>query len=360
MAQSEDKQERSVTIGGSDISVRLGGTIQPRVAYAYEKGSNGENSERFGFGVRRMRLTLSTEIDNTILIFTQLEGASPTGASFVDLRFGYRFSDSFLIQGGRFIGAEPRCFAITLQNEMDAIERAAIAVAWSAQTLGTDGRSYGIEAVLKMMDWELRSFLHNGYNKDNFRTFVDDDLFISSGNTNWPAAAFSLVHRPPSLSGVEAGIYGGYNPSKNPNTELDGRGRRYFDYSSYLYWGAIPGSQSFRVKADFIGIRYENIDPIVPGDSDRKQDFFGWAVFGAWRPFVPFESFVRIERYGNYTEVDNIFREFVTAGLTYSRSALLNQPFKNQRITLAYSNRLSEYTNEDIRHSIILQLQLVF
>lgn len=343
----------------SGVSVRLGGTIQPRVAYAFDAGDSSA-SGRVGFGVRRLRLTMNTVIDHRILIFVQMEGAPPSGVRLLDMRLGYRFTDSWLIRGGRFIGAQPRSFAQTLQSEIDAIERATIAMAWASQTVGADGRTFGIEVVFQHAEWEVKGSLHNGYNDDNFRTFVDDKEFVTAGRSTLPASGLSLIHRSTRAKGLEAGFYAGHNPSGNPNTELDGTGRRYADFSSHLYWGSEPGSRPLRLKADLIGIIFDRIDPLIPGSPARRQDFLGWSALGAWAPIKPLETFIRLERYGQHTENADRFRKFLTAGLTFSRSALSGEEFKNQRATLAYSNRFSSLADEGVRHSVVLQLQIVF
>jgi hypothetical protein len=176
-----------------------------------------------------------------------------------------------------------------------------------------------------------------------------DDLAVSAYAALTPRA----------LPGVEIGGFAGYNGSRNPNTALPGTdiGRTYGSYAAHLYWGAAPGSQPIRLKADVIGIRFENAGRM-------RQHTFSLAVLGAVGLRRGVEAYGRVEQYEpNLDRADpdpDDGARYVEGGLTVSPSAWRGGAFARQRVTLGYAARLPDADDAPAAHLLALHLQLVF
>ena len=68
--ESASAQQQAVTVGGKDVSLRLGFTAQPRFTYAYEPSAAGD-TERMGFGIRRFRFKTYVNYGEDMRFFTQ-------------------------------------------------------------------------------------------------------------------------------------------------------------------------------------------------------------------------------------------------------------------------------------------------
>ncbi len=358
--QATDDGRGTVKTVSNDISIRIGGTLQPRFTYTYDGGIDGaeDATERVGFGLRRLRVRLYTDIGDRLGVFLQMEG-SGSSATWLDVRGEYRMNDHFTLRTGRFVGTQPRAYARTLHSCIDAIDRPAISDIWARMTIGADGRDYGVEAFWNSPNYEFRAFLHNGYNQSNFRSGISN--FPATGGIDTDGFAFSASGTwwPSDRDELEIGAYAGINTAKNPLTQLSGIGRNYVNYSAQFYWGPLPGDQPFRVKADLIGISYQEVEIF------GAENYIGGSLFGSVLVAPQVEVFAMGEYwYGDRGNRESFGQTFATAGATYSLSALQGRPFQNNRITLAYSLRAHESDllnfDRDPAHVLMLQSQFYF
>jgi hypothetical protein len=349
---------------GDDVTFRLGGTFQPRFTYDHFGGLEAQDDDvhAAAFGLRRARLRLYGQIGRDLVVFTQVEG-SGSSAQFLDLRAAYRLHNNLFIRAGRFAGAQPRAFAITLHSDIDAIDRAAIAEIWARNTIGADGRDFGAELYYKTSSAELRLFAHNGSGTDNFRPgtgggMPSDDRGFS------PAVSAFASFKPAFLEGLEYGIFAGYNPSENRNTAFSSQydGRKYSNYAAHMYWGAIPGSQKFRIKADYIGIRYHSFELQSEETIEIwQQTLSGASLFVSAMPSRSLEAFTRLE-FIDFDYNDDDHDTIYTLGWTWSMSAASGKDFGIAKLTLAWSGRIANGSanQNEPRHTITLQSQFYF
>lgn len=324
-----------VRTGSDNISIRVGGTMQTRLTYAIDGGVNEleESTSRLGFGIRRTRFLIYTDIGDRIGLFFQMEGSGGT-VSWLDLRGEYRIGDKTVLRMGRFVGAQPRAFARTSHSKADGVDLPVIAEKWGRMTIGSDGRDYGVEANWYLSEFELRAFVHNGYNKFNYCSAIGQEPVTGGVNTDGLAVSLAGTYKPGALENIEMGGFASLNTSRNPLTAVDGVGRNYFSYSFHSYWGPLPGDQAVRLKADVIGIQYQEVEPF------GSENSIGASFFGGVLAAPHIEIFAR----GEYWHSDRGGRESVeaiygTAGGTFSLSALKGDPFVANRISLAYSLR---------------------
>ena len=362
-AFSQSDRAPVITLG-DDVSFRLGGTFQPRFTYDQFGGVDnaGNRIEAAAFGVRRARLRLYGNIGNDIVIFLQMEG-SGASAQLMDIRVAYRLYENWFIRAGRFVGAQPRAFALTLHSNLDAIERPAIGEVWARGTLGADGRDYGVELYYKTSDAEVRLYAHNGQNSDNFRPNTGGNIPGDNRGFN-PAISAYASYNPSLLDGLEVGLFGGFNPSENRNTAYTPQfeGRKYSNYAAHIYWGANPGSQPIRIKADYVGIRYKSF--LLPefeeaGSQSFQQTITGASLFASAMPSKAVEAFTRVE-YIDFGHMDDSYDTFLTFGATYSMSAARGKSFGNAKLTLAWSGRCYNESPYQPRNTITLQSQFFF
>ncbi|MCA1800941.1 MAG: OprO/OprP family phosphate-selective porin [Rhodothermaceae bacterium] len=362
-AFSQSDRAPVITLG-DDVRFRLGGTFQPRFTYDQFGGVDDAGNEvsTAAFGIRRARLRLYGQIGSDIVIFFQMEG-SGTSTQLMDIRVAYRLYNDWFIRAGRFVGAQPRVFAITSHSSLDVIERPAIGEVWARGTLGADGRDYGVELYYKTSDAELRLFAHNGANNDNFRPNTGGNRPSDNRGFN-PALSAYASYNPSFFDGLEVGLFGGYNPSENSNTAYASpfEGRKYSNYSGHIYWGADPGSQPVRIKADYLGIRYKSF--LMPGTDGTfpqtfQQTVSGASLFASVMPSKAVEAFTRVE-YIDFGHMDDTYDTFLTFGATYSMSAARGKAFGNARLTLAWSGRYYNESQYQPRNTITLQSQFFF
>lgn len=362
-AFSQSARAPVITLG-DDVSFRLGGTLQPRFTYDHFGGpENADNSvEAAAFGVRRARLRFYGNIGDDFVLFLQMEG-SGASAQLMDIRVAYRLYKDWFIRAGRFVGAQPRAFAMTLHSSLDAIERPAIGEVWARGTVGADGRDYGMELYYKTRKAEVRLYTHNGANNDNFRPNTGGNRPTADRGFK-PAWSAYASYNPSILDGLEVGLFGGYNPSANSYTAYTPQyeGRKYSNYSAHIYWGADPGSQPVRLKADYVGIRYKSFE-LSSFNNFTEQPFqqtvSGASLFASVMPSDVLEAFTRVE-YVDFGHPDDSYDTFLTLGATYSMSAARGKAFGNAKLTLAWSGRYYNESPYQPRNTIILQSQFYF
>lgn len=333
-----------------DVGIGLGGVLQPRFSWSRDQ-ARGE--ETIGFGVRRYRLYTVVDMGERISLFAQLEGGTSSTTSFIDLEAAYRISDTWELHGGRIIGAQPRGYALTLLPLLDAIDRPVISVAWANRTLGADGRTYGAGLRGSTDTWDARFTLHNGTNGRNVNAEIASGRPASPSHTGLAGSA-SLSLRPAELDGIELGGHVGYNASENSLTRAGGEERAFADGSLHVYWGAAPGDQPLRVKAEAIGIRYASVE----GVDDR--DFVGASLLGATLLDDHIELVGRVERMRDSAPGPDHTQTIGMVGLNLSRSALDGGAFNRQRLTVGWSIRSGEGGSETRRQQLAVQAQLVF
>ncbi|MDI6402038.1 hypothetical protein QLX67_08535 [Balneolaceae bacterium ANBcel3] len=343
---------RGVVLTANDVSVRLSGTLQPRVTFASD-----DDVERVGFGVRRMRVRLSANISDRMGVFLQMEG-SGGNATWLDIRGEYYLNNNLTLRTGRFVGTQPRAYARTGHAVIDAIDRPAISDMWARMTIGADGRDYGVEAIWSDVNREFRAFLHNGHNQLNYRQGLSNVPSTGGVKTEGFAFSGSATWWPDQRNGLEVGAYASVNTSQNPLTAIGGVGRNYYSYSANVYWGPQPGDQPFRLKADFIGISYEDVEPF------GQENYLGASLFGAVLAAPHIELFAMGEYwYADNGDADSSGRMFGTVGASYSLSALQGRPFALNRIIFTYGLRTLESDSidfDDAAHVFMMQAQFYF
>lgn len=349
-------QTKNVTIAGQDVGLRLGLTIQPRFTYANEEINNAE-VERLGFGIRRFRLRTYADFGDRFKVFAQLEG-SGASANLLDLRAEYKLSPTIWLRAGRFVGAEPRAMAITLHSEIDIIDRPAIADYWARNTIGADARDYGLEVLYRIPKLEYRVFLHNGDNRNNFRTGAADFSMTDNRNDRGMAVSTLLRYFPNKDVHTDIGGYLGYNASKGSYTRpepLSFEGRNLWSAAVHAYRGTYAGHFPFRVKADAILIDYASF---TSGGVEVNQTFLGGTLFGGYLLRKDIELVGRVESFSTNINSRGNRTELFTAGATYSFSAAHGENFLNRKITAGYTLRFKEDAQRP-DHLFVIQLQIV-
>ncbi len=358
----QDSENGVVRTVSDDVSVSLSGTLQPRVTY-----TSDDDTDRVGFGLRRLRLRVSADISDRLGVFLQMEG-SGGAASWLDVRGEYYVNDNLTMRTGRFVGTQPRAYARTSHAAIDAIDRPAISDMWARMTIGADGRDYGLEALYSSPEWEVRGFLHNGYNRLNFGRGISHDPVHGGIETDGMAFSASATHWPSGRDELELGAYASINtsqsvltdPSSNANINFPGvaTGRNYFSYSANAYYGPLPGSQPYRLKADLIGISYEDVEPF------GNQNYVGTSLLGAILVAPHVELYAMGEFWHNDRgDHDGMSQVFATLGGSYSFSALQGGPFVHNRLMLAYNFRTQESDSidfDDVAHVLMMQMQFYF
>lgn len=355
-----------MALGG--VSLRLGGTFQPRLSYGFTAGDDEAGDlDRVGFGLRRARLRATATFGEDFGVYYDVDLATGDVRS-VDLHGFWLPSPRFRIRLGYLIGAQPRAYALTSHTRLDAVERAAIAERWASGTIGSTGRDFGLDVRYETDALTLDAFVHNGdgsfaRDRGNFRESVSG-LSATRGVTTDGLAVGGYANYA-LLPAVEVGGFLGYNGSENPLTAPAGSdaGRRYVSYAGHLYWGANPGSQPLRLKADVIGIRYEELPGSGTTPTFGAQHSLGYAAFAAVRVLGHGEVFARGEQYHPFVDGgvnDDVGADtYFTAGASYSLSARRGLPYRQERVTVAYANGLPAAALAD-QHLVVVQLQFVF
>jgi hypothetical protein len=354
-----------------DVKLAIGGTLQPRVSHGrLDLATPGTDRERTGFGIRRARLRVTATLAEHAGASFQL-GAAGASVVLLDAELFFDVTDALRVRAGRFTVAQPRAFQPTSHTEIDLGARAAIARRWGNGTLGNSGRDFGVGAIYETDRLTGRVALHNGNGSwdralGNVRPGIVGDPTGGGGDTRGGAASAYGAWRPAALSGLEVGGYAGYNAARNAATvapealrtgggRFDSTARSYASYAGHLYWGARPGSQPVRLKADLIGTRYETRSA---GAGEIPQHALGASLLGAVGLFdQSAELLARIERYDTATGRDGNATDYLSAGASLSLSALRGRPYEHQRLTVSYATRLDDDRHP---HLVVLQAQIVF
>ncbi|MDX1547408.1 MAG: hypothetical protein R3247_10495 [Rhodothermales bacterium] len=343
-----------VTTGGPDVRLRLGGLIQSRASYGWMTAPR--EADRVGFGVRRARLRAEARVGPKAGLHLQVEAAGAFQA--LDAYAFYQPTERWRLRLGRMVSAQPRAFILTSATQIDAVDRAAIALLWDRTTLATAGRDFGLDLRYAAPQAEVLLFLHNGdgdWNRlrGNARgAILGDPTDGASGDLGDLAASAYAAFRPASVPGLEVGGFAGVSGRGNPNTRIDDDDRGYGSYAAHVYWGARPGSQPVRLKVDLIGVRFEETESI------GAQQTLGVSFLGAFQVHPGAELFARAERYDPNTDADDDGATFVTAGASLSLSALRGRSYHQERLTLGYSTRRPENENAPRAHLLVLQAQI--
>ena len=349
-AMGEEDSQAIVKSVNDEVFIRFSGTLQSRITF-----TSDDDLKRVGFGVRRARFRVSTDIGEKFGIYLQFAG-SGTSAFLLDIRGDYYLNDRLTLRTGRFAGAQPRSHSRTPHTHIDAIDRASIAVNWSRMTIGKEGRDYGLEAIWNTPHWELRGFLHNGYNQWNFRSEISDIPATGNLETDGMAYSATVTHWPSGRDALELGAFASINTSQNPATVIGGVGRNYISWSAHAYWGPVQGDQPYRIKADIIGIHYQEVVPF------GIQNYIGGSLYNGFLIVPHIELYARGEFwYGDGGSGDPVTQIFATAGGAWSFSALQGRPFVLNRLILAYNLRTQERISIDFDNPAhVLQLQAQF
>lgn len=317
-----------INVAGQDINFRVGVTFQPRFGI----GSDIEREyDRLGFGVRRLRFRTYVGIGSNLSFFTQLEG-SGTNAQFLDMRVDYRIRPDLTLRFGRFAGTQPRSMALTLHNEIDAIDRSAIAEYWTKFQTGSDARDYGIELVYRPNRFEYRVYLHNGNNQLNYRSSINDESATQFSTRNELAISSMVRFFPNNSPNSEISIYAGYNGT----TANQVNSKNSYSVSAHAYHGALPGHFPYRLKVDFIHTRFnEARSALNSGD----QNFTGANGFAGYLLKPNTELFAHGEIY-RHTNLSPLGEDVTILQLGLTQSFVVNnsKPFQN-KITIAYGLR---------------------
>ncbi len=316
------------------VRARLAGTVQPRVSVALQDTSATGGQERFGFGLRRVRFEARVVWRERVGFEFDVDGSSGAVTP-VDM-YGVVFvTDRLQVRAGRVPGAQPRGSVATSHREIDAIERAAIIGRWADGTLGSSGRDIGIDVRYDAGRTFAELFVHDGsgvFTRDqaNFRESIEDASATGGVDRAGLAVSAALRHQPAALAGVEVGGYASVNAGGNERTEVGGERRSYLSAGGFAYWGAEPGSQPVRLKADALAIAYESLPGV------EQQTAVGVSGLGAIRVLGAGEVFGRAERF--WPDAGPA-ETYVTAGASYSPSAAAGGRYRTVRLTAAYAWR---------------------
>ena len=354
----------TVETAGPDIRVALSGGLQTRLSYGVSvppEGNAASTTDRLGFGIRRARLRVRASIGPKAGLYLQLDGAGGS-VSALDFYAQYQATPRLRFRLGRLVSAQPRSMVLTPLPQIDTVTRAAIAERWAGTTIGSDGRDFGLETHYAADQGEVNLFIHNGDGSwDRARSNYRED--ISSGNITRSTERTGLAvggygaYRPASVKGLEVGAFGGLNTSRNPNTKPSSStpGRKYVAYGAHAYWGANPGSQAVRLKADLLGTAFSRSG----GD---RQHLLGLSFLAALRVAPAVEAFGRAERFETDINQSGTGDTYLTAGFNLSLSALrgAGAPFYQERLTLAYNGLFSGDDAAPTQHQVVLQALFFF
>lgn len=351
-----------VQSSGSDVNLVLTGTLQPRASVGFETGGD-DDLMRYGFGLRRARLRATATFRSTFGAHYDMDAGSGTLTS-VDLYAFYQVAPRVRLRMGYLAGAQPRSYVFTSHTRIDGIERAAIAERWARGTIGSTGRNFGVDARYQTDDLTFDVFVHNGdgsfsRTSGNFREGISG--LDATRGTDRQALAVGVYgsYGPVKGTPLDVGGFAGYNGSRSAPTAAPGVansdgstiGRRYLSYSGHAYWGANPGSEPVRGKLDVLAIRYEETGPV------GARTAWGWSALGAVRLVLGSEAFARYETFYDELGSDDAY---VTIGASFSPSARRGKDYRQERLTLAYTNGLPSATGLSDQHLVVLQAQIVF
>lgn len=334
-----------ITLGGDGATLAVSGGLQPRAGFDRQSGA-----ERLGFGLRRARLQARVTVGR---LGAEYDAELSTGAiQAIDLFAFADVSDRVQVRAGLLAGAQPRALVPTGYPVIDVVDRAAIAERWATGTIGPLGRDFGVDAVVRGERTRLDLFVHNG--SGGGFSASDNVVGIGSGalaeaDRLGLAVSAAVRHTLGGPSGVEVGAFAGVSSGNERTATATPDGpveRSYATGSAHAYWGALPGSQPVRLKADALALRY---------DGPAPETAAGVSLLAAVRALGHGEALARAERY--WADVDASGDTYLTAGLSYSLSAARGGPYEAARLTLAYTGREVAGTPA---HLVVLQGQFAF
>ncbi len=336
-----------VNVAGQEINFRIGATFQPRISLGTDIESENIST---GFGVRRLRFRTYVGIGSNLSFFSQLEG-SGTNAQFLDIRVDYKPHQDLTIRFGRFAGTQPRSMALTLHNDIDAIDRIAIAEYWTKYQSGTDARDYGIEAIYKPNQFEYRLFLHNGSNRFNYRSSINDIYTAQYSSRNEFALSSIVRYFLNNTTDSEIGIFAEYNATGGAS----GRQKNSYSIAAHAYHGAFPGHFPIRFKADFIHTQFNDVLDPTTLQRNVDQQFTGISGFTGFLLRPDTEIFAHSEIF-RHTNLSAQGEDVTILQLGVSQSFKVNnsKPFQN-KITVAIGFRDDTVTQTSTR---LLQAQV--
>lgn len=322
-------------------------------------GTSGSvEQDRIGFGIRRARLKFNAQLSGGPGAFVQVDGAGGD-LSVLDFYVFYDLSPRLRVRAGRLVSAQPRAFIRTGMNQIDGVDRPAIAERWGRATVGGDGRDFGVDVRFRSGAAEATLFVHNGdgswdRQRGNYRESLSGGAATGGVERSRLAVSGALIVRPAAVSGLELGVFGGFNPVEGPNAAVANVGRTYASYGGHAYFGANPGSQRVRLKADVVGTTYE----ALPGG--EPQQTLGISLFGAVGISRHAEVYLRTEALEADLNGSDDADGFFSAGLSFSPSARRGGAYHAERITLDYGRFKGGQLMAEAENLLTLQLQLAF
>lgn len=364
------QDEEPARASDKTVGLLFSASIHARASYGWD---NDLDKDRLGVGVRRARFRSEFIFTPRTSLTLQFE-SSDRSLTAQDVFLAYQVNDALRMRFGRFLVPQPRSFIFTPQSRLDGVDRAAIGEIWGRHTVGEVGRDFGIDATWQNTTTTLQLAVSNGDGswdrlQSNYRATISSGNPTDGVDRTAINVGASAIVKPTALQGIETGAYAAYNTSRNPNTVASpgGAGRTYASYGAHLYWGAEPGSQPIRLKADLMTIRYETIRVGQPGaveDFSFGQRELGLALTAAICPTRYIDLYSRVEQYRPTTR-DRIARPdldvtdtFFSGGFSLSPSALRGGPFYRERFSLVYNNLYPDGSGHRSKHQIVFQAQL--
>lgn len=311
---------------------QIGGTVQPRASVASEPTA-AEDRQRAGFGMRRARLISTVTWRGRVGVEVELDAAAGTVEP-VDVFVAAILSDRVRVRAGRMWSAQPRGFNPTSHREIDAVDRAAIIGRWARGTIGSSGRDLGVDLRYDGGPTTATLFVHDGSGifareEANFRESIESPSVTRATDRVTGAVSGTVSHALAAVPGLEVGAFASANGG-SARSAADGMARAFATGAAHVYWGAAPGSQPLRLKADALVIAYEAVGAV------EARTAAGVAGLAAVRVLGHGEVFGRLEGFwpdAGATET------YATLGASYSPSAAVGGRYRTVRVTGAYSWR---------------------
>lgn len=339
---------QSVSTSRSSVDIVFSGDIQPRLSYGWVE--NGDS--RLGYGLRRARLATAVTVNDQAGAYLRFNAGAGAVAG-IDA-YAFFQTSALYFRAGRFAGAQPRAFALTSGQRIDAIDRTAIAERWGQRTIGGDGRDFGVEAQWQrpQTTWALMVSAGDGSwdrAQGLYRESISSSDVTRGGDQTGLAVTLATQRQSTRVDGLVYGAFAGVNTAESPTTD----GRTYSTYGAHLYYGADPGSQPLRAKLDVIGLRFEEVGNV-------RESSLGMSLLGAARIHEAAEVYARYEHEDLSGTIDQV--QFITTGISLSLSRLRNAaaPYHHERVTLGYMLQLPEDSTEPRQQLLVLQLQYTF
>lgn len=235
-------------------SFSYGYTFQPRVSFFHEATENENSVRQWGFGIRRALFRFGYELMPNLDLYAQI-GNTRSGAYFMqDLRVTYNFDEVWSVRGGRFNGAQPRGAGLTGHLYFDILDRALPFQYWRDLRGGVT-RDFGIELVRNSDTSDWRLFASNGDGRyDEFFGNLRREAHEAGNDVSFAERTsfnLSFSYKYKLAENVETGGYGGLGTDERRGGITSRTG--YQAASVHFYYGDLPGSKPWRVKAEVVG-----------------------------------------------------------------------------------------------------------